>query len=100
MTANNFEFEKALGELEKITAWFESTEVDLDQGIAKFERGMELAAQLKSHLATIENRVEKIRERFQDVKPASNAAPARELSSHMQSDEDLDPIDQTDLFGT
>jgi len=99
MTTSPFEFEKALKELENITAWFESTEVDLDQGIAKFERGMELASNLKTHLATIENRVEKIRERFQDVKPTSSGQLENESSPETESDDDQIPIDQTDLFG-
>lgn len=64
MTDKPFEFEKALKELEDITTWFESTDVDLDQGLDKFERGMELTSQLKAHLVTVENRVEKIKQRF------------------------------------
>ena len=68
MTTTPFEFEAALKELEEITAWFESTNINLDTGLAKFERGMELATALKSHLATVENRVEKIRQRFSAVK--------------------------------
>lgn len=63
-TPKSFEFDQALKELEDITAWFESTNVDLDQGLVKFERGLELAGQLKAHLATVENRVEKIKQRF------------------------------------
>ena len=59
-----FNFETALKELEDITRWFESSDADLDQGLVKFERGMELAAQLKSHLSGVENRVEKIKQRF------------------------------------
>lgn len=59
-----FEFEKSLAELEAITTWFESADADLDQGIAKFERGMELAQELRQHLTNVENRVEKIRQRF------------------------------------
>ncbi|HEY6736480.1 MAG TPA: exodeoxyribonuclease VII small subunit [Candidatus Saccharimonadia bacterium] len=69
MTAKPFEFEKSLAELEAITTWFESSDADLDQGLAKFERGMELAQQLRQHLAEVENRVEKIRQKF-------TAAPA------------------------
>ncbi len=83
-----FEFEKALKELEEITAWFESSDIDLDQGIAKFERGMELAGALKTHLASVENRVEKIKARFS---AAGNQAPA--------DTEPAGPQDQTDLFG-
>jgi exodeoxyribonuclease VII small subunit len=64
MTNKDFHFDAALKELEEITQWFESSEVDLDKGLVKFERGMELATELKSHLETIENRVEKIKAKF------------------------------------
>ncbi len=69
----SFQFDRALHELEEITVWFESSEVDLDQALPKFERGMELAAQLKEHLEGVQNRVEKIRQRF--------AAPAEKTPS-------------------
>jgi len=95
-----FEFEPALKELEAITQWFEQTDVDLDQGLVKFERGMELAAQLKAHLSTVENRVEKIRARF-DGAPA--AKPAAGQPPESESDPDLPPLDdessQAGLFG-
>ena len=93
MTPKPFEFEKALGELEDITTWFESNTVDLDQGLVKFERGMELANELKTHLASVENRVEKIKQRFS----ASSAAQQDAVA-----DAALEPTDdtsQTDLFG-
>lgn len=61
---DKFQFDAALKELESIAGWFESTEIDLDQGLVKFERGMELATKLKSHLASVENRVEKIKQKF------------------------------------
>jgi len=93
MTTKPFEFEKALKELEDITGWFEQTDVDLDQGLAKFERGMELAAELKSHLASVENRVEKIRQRFSAAKPD---APRKESDTIDPTEESQD---QTDLFG-
>jgi len=87
-----FEFEKALGELEEITTWFESNNVDLDQGLVKFERGMELASQLKTHLATVENRVEKIKQRFTSSAGATPSSPT--------DNNEADPsAGQTDLFG-
>src|ERR1700757_494565 len=63
-------FAKKLSELETITAWFESDNVDLDEALAKFERGMVLADELKRELQQVENRVEKIKQRF-DVAPAA-----------------------------
>ena len=89
MNPKPFEFEKSLKELEEITAWFESSDIDLDAGVAKFERGLELASLLKTHLASIENRVEKIRERFSAQTLPEVAGPAQEA----------DTAGQTDLFG-
>lgn len=60
------DFAASLKELEDITVWFESEEVDLDQALVKFERGMELAARLKSHLNQVENKVELIKRKFND----------------------------------
>jgi exodeoxyribonuclease VII small subunit len=96
MTAKPFEFEKALRELEEITAWFESSDVDLDQGLTKFERGMELSAQLKEHLAGIENRVTKIKQRFATPASAPATAPAHDGSDDDQPAGFDGP--QSDLF--
>ncbi len=57
-------FGQGLTELEQITAWFESDTIDLDDGVAKFERGLSLIAQLRGQLEVVENRVEKIRADF------------------------------------
>jgi exodeoxyribonuclease VII small subunit len=95
-TSKPYEFERNLKELEAITAWFESTEADLDEGIAKFERGMELAQELKGHLAAVENRVEKIRQRFSaGAEAKSPTDPTDEPTSDPQSD-----TSQAGLFGS
>lgn len=57
-------FGEAFGELEKITEDLESDTLDLDKAIEKFERGLLLAQQLKSRLQSVEQRVEKIRRKF------------------------------------
>lgn len=64
MSDKQFDFEGKLKELEEITAWLESDEADLDQALAKFERGMALSAELKKQLAETENRVEKIKRQY------------------------------------
>lgn len=58
------DFGAKLTELETITEWFESGEVDLNAGLAKFERGMVLADELKNELQAVENRVEAIKAKF------------------------------------
>lgn len=50
-------FAAAYEELESITAWFESDEMELEAALKKFERGLELAAVCKKSLATIENTI-------------------------------------------
>lgn len=52
-------------ELEDISAWFEKGEADLDQGLAKFERAMEIAGALRQRLAAAENKVKEIKKRFE-----------------------------------
>lgn len=68
-----FDFAARLKELEDITNWFESDKVDLDQGLAKFERGVELVAALRKHLQGVENRVEQIKQKFAAQAPAPDA---------------------------
>ena len=57
-------FAQAFEELEAITAWFEKEEVDLDEGLKKFERGLELAKACKDKLSEVENKVKEIKEKF------------------------------------
>lgn len=59
-------FAEAFKELEEIVQWFESTEVDLEEGLKKFERGLELAKKCRSRLAEVENKVTRIKEKFSD----------------------------------
>ncbi len=82
----DFDFEKAMKELETITEWFERPDVDLDLSLAKFERGLELSNSLKDYLQNVENKVEKIKQRFDSSRPQSSVAPA------------ADENDLTDLF--
>jgi len=81
--SETFRFEAGLKELEQIAAWFERPDIDLDEGLAKFERGVELATQLKEHLAGVENKVERIKRRFDQVESAqvlSEETPPDELA--------------------
>ena len=59
------DFGAKLAELEAITAWFESDEVDLNRALQQFERGMQLAKELNQELQQVENRVETIKAKFE-----------------------------------
>lgn len=54
---------KAFAELEEITEWFESGEADLDAGLKKYERAMELSEALRIRLEEAENKVTEIQKR-------------------------------------
>lgn len=64
MAKKHSSFAEAFQELEAITAWFESAEVDLDEGLKKFERGLELAQVCKQKLTEVENRVVDLKKKF------------------------------------
>ncbi len=51
---SNFKYSDALKELEEITTYLESSDVDLDEAIKRFDRGSELAVQIEQHLQEAE----------------------------------------------
>ena len=60
------DFAKAFSELEEITEWFETEDqLDLDEGLKRFERGLSLAAELKKKLSEVENKVQEIKTTFE-----------------------------------
>lgn len=64
--SSKFNFGQAFAELEKITQWFERGDVELEEGLKKFERGLELAGKLKKNLKEVENKVTEIKAKFED----------------------------------
>jgi exodeoxyribonuclease VII small subunit len=51
-------------ELNKLTDWFESESLNLDEAVDKYEQAMELLKQMENHLKTAENKVKKIAVKF------------------------------------
>lgn len=47
-------------ELEKLVSWFESGEVDLEEGVKKLAAGSELVKKMKQHLKTVENKIKEL----------------------------------------
>ena len=60
----NFNFAKSYKELEKITEEFESGDLSLEDGLKKFEKGLELASSCKEYLGKIENKIIEIKKRY------------------------------------
>ncbi|MBP9748586.1 exodeoxyribonuclease VII small subunit [Patescibacteria group bacterium] len=71
-------FGDAFAELEKITEWFEKEEMDLEEGLEKFERGLALAAKLKARLSEVENRIEEIKVQFSAADDDTDDADSEE----------------------
>ena len=67
-------FADAYKELEQIVEWFEHEDVDIEEGLKKFERGLLLASQCKERLKTVENRVHEIRAKFSADSDEAQAA--------------------------
>ncbi|PIZ54188.1 exodeoxyribonuclease VII small subunit, partial [Candidatus Uhrbacteria bacterium CG_4_10_14_0_2_um_filter_41_7] len=63
-TKKELSFQQAFAELEKLTEWFETEEVNLDEGLKKYEQGLELAEICKKKLAEVENKVFKLKKKF------------------------------------
>ncbi|MFZ6015864.1 MAG: exodeoxyribonuclease VII small subunit [Patescibacteria group bacterium] len=62
---SNFDVSKAFKELEQITEWFEGENADLDEGLKKYERAMELAEALRKQLESAENRITEIQKKHE-----------------------------------
>ncbi|MBN1263076.1 MAG: exodeoxyribonuclease VII small subunit [Candidatus Pacebacteria bacterium] len=58
-------------ELEKLVEEFEKGEIDIEQGMIKFKKGLGLARSLKKRLSQVENEIVKIKEEFEDLDPDS-----------------------------
>lgn len=58
---NDFDFTQAMRELEDITSYLESDDVQIEEAMKKFERGSELAIQIKNYLQDAENTISTIK---------------------------------------
>lgn len=88
MTKTDLALSKAFEELEAITKKFESGEIDLEQGIPKFKRGLELAKLLKKRLSQIENELKEVKADFEEPKEESTIQepPVEEIQGDQEED--------------
>lgn len=64
MSDSNKDFSKGFKELDEIVDWFDQDDIDLNEALKKFERGMELSEQLRKQLGEAKNKVETIKKKF------------------------------------
>lgn len=53
-----------LAELEKLLEWFEQDDLDIEEALAKYEKGSELASSIREQLSEIENKITVLEKRF------------------------------------
>jgi exodeoxyribonuclease VII small subunit len=58
---------QAMDELENITKEFEQGDLDIEAGIKKFERGIEVSSVCKKKLAEIENKIIEVKAKYAEV---------------------------------
>jgi exodeoxyribonuclease VII small subunit len=56
------DFTKQYAKLEKIVAWFEQENIDLEEGIKKFEEGIVIVKELKQYLGSVELKVKELKQ--------------------------------------
>ncbi len=73
MTEKKFNFAKSFSELEKIVQELEAGQTDLDEGLKKYERGLELATACQKKLKEVENKVQVIKAKFDSSESQANS---------------------------
>ena len=64
MPEEKFNFTKAYQEIEEINEWFQGEEIDLDEALRKYEKGMDLINKCKERLKEAENKFEEIKKKY------------------------------------
>jgi len=63
MSEEKFNFTKFYQEIEEINEWFQKEDIDLDEALRKYERGMELIKECRERLEETENKFEEIKQK-------------------------------------
>lgn len=61
---SNASFQQRLADLNAIVAWFETEDMDIDEALKQYEKGLELIKELNDYLKTAKNKVEAIKLKF------------------------------------
>lgn len=71
---SDFNFKKAMDELEEINHWFQEEEIDLEEGLAKLRQGKDLIVACRQRLSQVENEFIAIKEEFSAEEAVDKAA--------------------------
>lgn len=64
MPEEKFNFTKAYEEIEEINEWFQGEDIDLEEALKKYERGMDLINKCRKRLEEAENKFEEIKKKY------------------------------------
>lgn len=62
--SDDFNFTKAYERIEEINEWFQGEDINLDEALRKYEKGMDLIEKCKKRLKKAENKFEEIKEKY------------------------------------
>lgn len=66
MAKDNKTLKQKIVEFEEIIDWFDGEDVDIEAAIAKYEEGVKLADNIKQQLEDAKNRIEIVKQKFDD----------------------------------
>ncbi len=61
MSKEKFNFTKAYQEIEEINRWFQQEDIDLEEGLKKYQRGLKLVKECRQRLKETENQLKEIK---------------------------------------
>jgi exodeoxyribonuclease VII small subunit len=56
--------QQQMAELDDLLVWFDQPDIDLDEALKRFDDGVKLTEQLKTRLQSLENKINVLKERF------------------------------------
>lgn len=88
-----FDFAKAINEIEEINQWFQSEDINLDEGLAKFRRGLELIKKCRTRLKQAENEFTEIKKEFDVNEKEIISSNEEEQIKNPNDSKGIDPKD-------
>lgn len=63
-TTDKLTLQQQMTRLDELAAWFDQDDFDIEKALGKFDEATELAADIKTRLAELENNITLIKQRF------------------------------------
>lgn len=86
-----FNFTDAYEELEKINEWFQEKDIDLDEGLKKYKKGLELIKNCRKRLKEAENQFHDIKKEFK-VEETKKTPIKNDINSDDESETNSEKI--------